>query len=154
MKNRIIKPKRNQEQSNPQMYTLRDAMSRLFDESVWQPFGGAVAFNADFPQLDISEDKDNVKVTADVPGIDMKNINIEVEDDYMIISGKQEKEKVTEEENVYREERSYGEFRREFVLPASVEADKVKAKLKDGVLKIEMPKAEKAKAKKIAIEKE
>ncbi|MBD3244631.1 MAG: Hsp20 family protein [Candidatus Moranbacteria bacterium] len=146
--------KKSESRNLPGVYSLRDAMNRIFDESVWQPFGAAINWNSEFPQLDIKEDKDKIKITADVPGVDMENINIEVEDDYVIISGKQEKDEVKEDENVYREERSYGEFRREFSLPTAVDSQKVKAKIKDGVLKIEMPKAEKAKAKKIKIEKE
>ncbi len=149
---------KRKEEKSPAIYPLRDAIGRLFDESVWHPFGEMAAYengwNLDFPRLDVKEGKDLVKVTADIPGIDPENIDIEVEDDYLVISGKQEREQKEEEENVYREERSYGEFRREVALPALVDSEKVKAKTKDGVLRIEFPKVEKTESRKIKIERE
>jgi len=150
--------KRKNEEKSPTIYPLRDAIGRLFDESVWHPFRDIAPYeggwNLDSTKLDIKENKNSVKVTADVPGIDPENINIEAEDDYLVISGTQEREEKEEEENIYREERSYGEFRREILLPASVDPDQIKAKMKDGVLKIDLPKTEKLKSKKVKIEKE
>lgn len=151
--------KKKEEKNLPEVYSLRDAMSRLFDESVWDPFRnadylGGAAFKTWFPRLDVKEDKNYVRVVADVPGIDPDNISVEVKDDHMIISGKQEKEDIQKDENIYREERYCGEFRREFNLPARVKSGEVKAKIKDGVLRVDLPKIEEEKVRRVAIEKE
>jgi HSP20 family protein len=139
-------------------YSLRDAISKMIDDSIWHPFSNEFDegwTTPSYPRLDIKETKNDIKVTAEIPGIDdPEKINIEVEGDYMKISGNQEKEEVQKDENVYREERSYGEFKREFVLPCDVDSEKVKARIKDGLLHITLPKTEKVKAKKIKIDKE
>lgn len=147
--------KKGESQRLPEVYSLRDVMGRLFDESVWDPFSsfGYEATRSLFPRIDVKETKDVVKVTADVPGIDAENIDIEVKNDFMIISGKQEMEEKHEEENIFRKERYYGEFSRKFMLPARVKAVDVKAKVKNGVLYVELAKADEEKSRKIAIEK-
>lgn len=140
--------------------SLREAMNQLFDESFWAPFGGIDL--ADFgdvdiyPEVDISEDENNVVVKANVPGVNSEDINVEVDDDVFTISGKTEKEEKKEEEEVYRYERSYGKFRRRLRLPMSVKRDEASAKVKDGVLTVTLPKTEKEKegSKSIKVESE
>ncbi len=110
-------------------------------------------FEPKFPKVDISESEKEVVVTANVPGIKSENIEIDVNPDSIKISGKKEKEKEEKKKKFYRYEREYGEFSRFFPLPAEVDPDKVEAKMKDGVLNINLKKTKKEK-KKIKIETE
>jgi HSP20 family protein len=100
------------------------------------------ALNAAFPKVDVSETRDKVKVVANIPGVDPENINIEIGDDYLSLSGTIKKEVKDEDKQgkIYRYEREYGEFRREFKLPAHVNEDAIVAKVKNGVLTVELPK--------------
>lgn len=106
-----------------------------------------------FPKVDVEETDNEIKVTANVPGVDPKDINIEVGDDYLSLSGKIEKENKDEKNGkVYRYEREYGEFRREFSLPARVNKDAIVAKSKNGVLTITLPKSEEEMKKRVRID--
>ena len=107
-----------------------------------------------FPKVDVEETENEIKVTANIPGIDAEKINVEVGDDYLSLSGKIEKEQKSEDKRgkVYRYEREFGEFRREFALPARVNKDGIIAKSKNGVLYITLPKSEEEKKKKVKIE--
>ncbi len=107
-----------------------------------------------FPKVDVSETADEIKVVANIPGIDPDQLNIEVGDDYLSLSGKIEKELKDEDKKgkVYRYEREFGEFRREFGLPARVKADSISAKAKNGVLTITLPKSEEEKMHKVKVE--
>ena len=107
-----------------------------------------------FPKVDVEETENEIKVTANIPGIDAEKINVEVGDDYLSLSGKIEKEQKSEDKRgkVYRYEREFGEFRREFALPARVNKDGIVAKSKNGVLSITLPKSEEEKKKKVKIE--
>ncbi len=107
-----------------------------------------------FPKVDVSETESEIKVVANIPGIDPDKVNIEVGDDYLSLSGKVENEVRLEnkQDKVYRYEREYGEFRREFALPARVKANSIFAKAKNGVLTITLPKSEEEKKHKVRVE--
>ncbi len=90
-------------------------------------------------------------MTAEVPGIDEKDIEIKVEDSTLTIKGERKMEKETKEENFHRIERSYGSFFRSFSLPNYVDHDKIKAENQNGVLRITMPKKQEAKARTVKI---
>lgn len=137
--------------------SLRDAMNRLFDESFWDPFDRASELLASrrgtlFPKIDVSETDTEVKVVANVPGVDPNTIDIEVGDQILTISGKVEREDEKKAGKYYRYEREYGEFQRDIPLPAAVKTDSVSAKAKHGVLTIVLPKAESARKKKVKVE--
>ncbi len=131
---------------------LQDEMNRLFDtfskgndtqslvEGVWAP------------SVDIYENKDEIVIDAELPGINQKDISVTVTDNVLTIKGEKKQEKEVKEENYHRVERSYGSFSRSFTLPVGVKADHIKAGYKDGVLKITLPKAEEAKPKQISID--
>ena len=127
--------------------SLRDAMSRLFDESFWDPFeerglsASEQRSSGLFPKVDISENDKEVKITANIPGIDPEKVNIEVDEDSIVLSGTIEEEKEESDARHYRFEREYGEFYRDFLLPARVEPDKVSASAKNGVIVIKLPKS-------------
>jgi HSP20 family protein len=103
------------------------------------------------PTVDLFEEKDDVVVKAELPGIDKDNIEVKLNDHTLTIKGEKKKEEEVKEENYYRSERSYGSFLRTLELPKDVHADKVKATFKNGVLEVRMPKTEEAKAKEIKV---
>lgn len=103
--------------------------------------------------LDLSETDKTVTITLDVPGVEEKDLDITLSDGGVLISGKREHEKEEEGENFHRVERAYGAFQRLVPLPCEVNPDKIEARLTKGVLKITLPKSERAKetSRKIAI---
>ena len=104
------------------------------------------------PPVDIFENADNIVLKAELPGIDPKDVEIRVEDNTLYLKGERKFEQEVKEENYHRVERSYGSFARSFSLPNSIDADKVVADYKDGLLTLTMPKREEAKPKTIKIE--
>jgi HSP20 family protein len=103
------------------------------------------------PVLDVYEEKDDIVVKAELPGMDKNQIEIEISDSELILKGEKRKEEKIEEENYYRCERSYGAFRRSVEIPKDVQADKIKAAFKNGILEVRLPKTEKAKAREIKV---
>jgi HSP20 family protein len=103
------------------------------------------------PAVDVFEEKDDIVVKAEIPGMDKDNIEVNLTDHTLTIKGEKKKEEEVKEENYYRSERSYGSFFRTLELPKDVYADKVKATFKNGVLEVRMPKTEEAKTKEIKV---
>jgi HSP20 family protein len=107
------------------------------------------------PAIEIVEKNGALVVTAELPGLEAKDVDISVEDDVLTISGEKHEEKKEGEEGTqyYLWERRYGSFRRSFTLPSAVDAEKITANFAKGVLTITLPKSEqvKAKGRKIAI---
>jgi HSP20 family protein len=99
------------------------------------------------PTVDVYEEKDDIIVKAELPGMDKDNIEVNLTDHTLTIKGEKRKEEEAKEENYYRSERSYGSFLRTLELPKDVHGDKVKASFKNGILEVRMPKIEEAKAK-------
>ncbi len=104
------------------------------------------------PALDISETKDDYVVKAEIPGIDPKDIDISLSDGMLTIKGQKKQEKEEKEENYHLIERSYGSFIRSIPLAGEIQSEKIKAEYKNGILKIVLPKSEKAKQKEIKIQ--
>jgi HSP20 family protein len=104
-----------------------------------------------WPAIDIAEDQDAIVVRAEVPGCKADDIDISVHGSTLTISGEKKHEEEQKEKGYYHLERSYGNFRRDLSLPNDVDATKIDATCKDGVLTITLPKAEKAKAVKVKI---
>ena len=138
-------------------------LDRFLDDSFFDPFNimtpslmrnrGLASMSTSFPKIDVSENESEIKVVANVPGIDPNNLDIEVGDDYLALSGKIDKETSNEKNGkVYRLEREYGEFRREFSLPARVNKDGIVAKAKNGVLSITLPKSEDERRTKVKVQ--
>jgi HSP20 family protein len=130
-------------------------MDSFFDRRMrpWWPerwFGSEAPMTG--PALDVYEDKDDLVVKAELPGLDKDNVEVDLTDHTLIIKGEKKKEEEAKEENYYRSERSYGTFVRTLQLPKDVQADKVKASFKNGILEVRMPKTEEAKAKEIKVQ--
>lgn len=104
------------------------------------------------PDVDVTEEKDRILVRADLPGMKQEDIMVEVSDGVLTIKGERKAEVQTQEGKTYRLERSSGSFLRSFTLPAGVDATKVNATYKSGVLEIALPKLAEAKAKQIKVE--
>ena len=114
----------------------------------WFPTGGT---EIAAPALDVFEEKDDIVVKAELPGIDKENIEVNLTEHTLTIKGEKKKEEEVKEENYYRCERSYGSFLRSVELPKDVHADKVKASFKNGILEVRVPKTEEAKSKAIKV---
>jgi HSP20 family protein len=106
------------------------------------------------PALDVSEDKDSVIVTAELPGVDPKDIAVSLEGDLLTIKGEKEQKKEEKDERHHRVERSWGAFMRSVRLPTPVESGKVTAAFKNGVVTITLPKAPGAKGTTIPVKTE
>ena len=136
-----------------EMTTLQNRFNRMFDD----PFFRIARLDDDAgmgmwnPTVDLYEKDDNFVIKAELPGVDKKDITIDLKDRVLTLSGERSYENEVKEENYYRRERSYGKFQRAFTLPADVDSDKIKAEFKDGVLQVEVPKPEEQKPKQVTI---
>lgn len=134
---------------------FRDEMNRLFDSFFrgfdMEPFGGRVA--AFSPKIDIVEAERQISVTAELPGMDEKDIDVSISRDSLTIKGEKKVEKEDKGKDYYRMERSYGSFSRTIPLPAEIDTEKVDAEFRKGVLTVTLPKSAQAvkAVKKIAV---
>ena len=131
---------------------LQDRMNRLFDDTgrTWRPDEPS-ATTTWSPAVDIFETAGEIVVKAELPGVDRKDISLHLENNVLTVKGERRFEKETKEENYHRVERAYGGFSRSFSIPATVDEEKIRADYKDGILKIILPKKERAKPKQIRI---
>lgn len=134
--------------------TLQERMNRLFSEVARRsPVAEEeIIQGAWIPPVDIFETGDSIVIKAELPGISKEDITLEVKENTLSIKGEKKFEKDVKEESYHRVERSYGAFQRAFSLPGTVQQDKVKAKFRDGILEVTIPKAEEAKPKQIKVD--
>jgi len=126
---------------------------RLFDEPFGSLMQGIGAFAQEWkPLVDVMENKEGITLKVELPGMKQEDINLSIENDVLTIKGERKQEKETTEGSFTRTERAYGSFQRTLVLPSTVEADKVKATYRDGVLEVSLPKKEEAKPKAIKVQ--
>ena len=125
---------------------FRDAFS-----SVLPVREGELPTRAWAPAVDICENENNIVLKAELPGVDPKDVEVRVEDNTLYLKGERKFEKDTKQENYHRIERSYGSFARSFALPNSIDAERVAAEYKDGLLTLTLPKREETKPKTIKI---
>jgi len=131
------------------LVTIQDEINRMFEDLAGRPEGDEGMRL--IPAADIMEDKDTFTVVAELPGMKKEDVKVTLQNNVLTISGEKRKETEQKEKTFHRMERSYGSFYRTFELPAMVDATKIQADFKDGVLKISLPKSEAAKPKEIAI---
>ena len=125
----------------------------LSDFRTRAPFGEEeLTQGAWIPAVDIYETKESILLNVELPGVTKEDISLEVKDSTLMLRGEKKLEKDVKEENFHRMERAYGSFTRAFTLPSTVQQDKVKAKFRDGILEIVLPKAEEAKPKQIKVD--
>jgi HSP20 family protein len=134
------------------LVTTQDRFNRLFNDTFARVFGSEEPTSRTWmPPVDIYETEDNLVLKAELPGINPNDVEVRVEDNTLFLKGERKFEKEVKEENLHRVERSYGGFSRTFALPSSINAEKVQAEYKDGILTLTMPKREEAKPKTIKI---
>ncbi|MCA9365886.1 Hsp20/alpha crystallin family protein [Candidatus Kaiserbacteria bacterium] len=143
-------------QSDPvsSLRSMHNMMDRLLSDRFMTPFGHlglTDSFGSFSPKVDISETEKEVKVRAEVPGINPEDVSIEVTDDTLSITGTIEKSNEEKDENYYRMERSSGQFSREFMLPSKVDVDSVNAEAKNGVIVITLTKQPSEQKRKVKI---
>ena len=131
--------------------TLRDELDSLFEMPLWSGFGRqSQLFSGWTPALDVYQNNDNVIAMIELPGMKKEDIEISLHDGMLTIGGERKAE-TKEGDNAERSERYIGKFRRSITLPARIDANKVSASYKDGILTVNLPKAEEAKPKQIQV---
>ncbi len=146
--------------------TLRQEIDRLFEDFAWPGFRLPVlqrpaaiepVWNLGdvwslSPSVDLVEKKDGFCVTAELPGLEQKDIEVRLSDGMLTIQGEKSEEKTEDKQDYHLRERSYGSFQRSFRLPNGIDADKVDAKFENGVLVVNLPKTAESRAKERKIE--
>ena len=136
-----------------EMATPQERLNHAFDDA----WGRARRPDEEFvtgswmPAVDVRETKEALEIAAELPGLDPKDVEVSVDGGVLTLKGARRFEKATEGETYHRVERSYGAFERSFNLPTNVDADKVRAVYRHGILHLTLPKREEAKPKAIAI---
>ncbi len=134
------------------LMSVQDEMNRLFDDFFGRPVMRRDWTEAAWcPCVDVSETKDSVIINTEIPGMSKDDVKVSIQDNVLTLSGEKKQENEEKDANYHRTERSYGSFSRSFTLPTTVQADKVKAAYKDGILRITLPKSEEVKPKQIPI---
>jgi len=124
---------------------LRDRFDRMFEQLAE---GGVRPWT---PAIDVERDNGNLVIRADVPGIKPEEVKVEIEDDILTVSGQHEERTEQKDKHFLRRERRYGSFSRSMALPAGVEAKKIKAKTRDGVVEVTVPLPKEAKKETVKI---
>ncbi len=138
----------------PGMGSLKHEMDRVFDrflEGRWDEIPGLGEWT---PNMDISETKDSLVAKVEVPGMDPKDIQISLQENLLTIKGEKRQEKEEKDEHYHRVERAYGVFTRSVRLPVAVDASKVTASFKNGLLTVTLPKTPSARGTTIPVKAE
>ncbi len=148
IRNRNSSPAERSSLNHP-FESFQREIDRVFN-GFFTDFGG---FKSDFfnlgrassfsPRIDVSEDKTGINIAAELPGMNEKDIEVSFKDGQLLIKGEKTHDEKKESEDVYHVERSYGSFQRSIRVPEEVEADRIEASFKNGLLKIKLPKSEK-----------
>jgi HSP20 family protein len=136
------------------MATLQDRINRLFNDAFPRTADGGEdpTQSAWHPLVDIFESDKGISIQVDLPGVDKKEVSLEVKDNIITIKGERKIDpSPTGEAHYYRKERGFGTFQRSFAMNAAITPDAIKATYKNGVLKIDIPKPEEVKPKQISV---
>ena len=132
-------------------YSLQQRLNRLFEET-FLPMGvEPFSMGGWSPSCDIYETENEIVVKAEIPGVKKEDVKLSMQDNVLTLSGERKFEEETKKENYVRVERGYGSFTRSFTLPPFVDATKIGAEFKDGLLEVKLPKLEQAKPKEVEI---
>ena len=126
---------------------VQDEMSRLFDDRLFRQ-GESLGWS---PAVDIYEDEEGLTLRFDLAGVEPKDVDIRFENGVLTLKGERKLEREERKENYHRVELSYGAFNRSFSLPGTVDAEKIRAESKNGVLSVHLPKKAEAKPKSIQV---
>lgn len=132
--------------------TLQEEVNRLFSHNLTPSFGdegiGRGAWN---PNVDIYENKDQIVLEAELPGMNREDFDLTIENSVITLRGERRFEKKDDTDNYHRVERAYGSFTRSFTLPQTISGDGATAEYRNGVLRVTLPKREETKARRIEI---
>ncbi len=132
--------------------TLQDEVNRLFSTNFGRAFGDeGIARGAWTPSVDIFENKDQLVLEAELPGMSREDFELTIENSVLTLRGERRFEKTSEADNYHRVERAYGSFSRSFTLPQTVSSEGATAEYKNGVLRVTLHKREEVKARRIEI---
>jgi HSP20 family protein len=131
---------------------IQGEMNRLFDSFFGRPVRVGTGERLWAPAVDVYEIKDELVVSVELPGVNEKEIQVTMTGDRLTIRGERSHERDTKEENYHRLERFFGKFERNIPVPIPVQADKIRATYRNGVLEIHLPKADEVKPKEIKID--
>lgn len=135
-----------------QMVTLRNAVDRLFEDSVVRPTAWWIqGDNREVLALDMYQTSNDVVINASLPGFKPEEVDISITGDTLTIKGEHKEEKESREEEYFLKERHYGSFSRTVSIPVGVQSDKAEASFENGILSLTLPKAEEAKPKQIKV---
>lgn len=133
--------------------TLQEEVNRLFSTNLSRSFGDeGIGRGAWAPSVDIYENKDQIVLEAELPGMKQEDFDLAIENNVITLRGERKFEKVDETDNYHRVERSYGAFTRSFTLPQTVSPEGATAEYSNGVLRVTLPKREETKARRIEIQ--
>lgn len=128
--------------------SFHNEINRFFDQDVGVKTGQMTQWPL---RVNIREDDNQIVIMADVPGMEQKDINVNVDNGYLTLSGKRTFEDEEYKESYHRVERAYGHFSRSFQLPNTIDINNIQASYKNGVLEIKLPKREEAKPRSIQV---
>ena len=131
---------------------IQSEVNRLFDSFFGRPTQATTQERVWAPAVDMYETKDELVVTAELPGLSEKDIHLSITGDVLGLNGERCRNQEVKQESYYRGERWFGRFERTIPLPIPVQAEKVKASYRDGVLAVSLPKVEEIKPKEIKID--
>jgi HSP20 family protein len=131
---------------------IQGEVNRLFDTFFGRPPVASPVDRGWAPPVDMYETKDDLVVSVEVPGVREKDISVSITGDVLTVKGERQFAHEVKDESFYRVERTYGKFERNIPLPMPVQADKVKASYRDGVLEVRLPKADEVKPKQIKVD--
>ena len=132
--------------------TLQEEVNRLFSTNLTRAFGDeGIGRGAWAPSVDIYENKDQIVLEAELPGMKQEDFDLSIENNVITLRGERKFEKTDETDNYHRVERSYGAFTRSFTLPQTVSAEGATAEYNDGVLRVTLPKREETKSRRIQV---
>jgi HSP20 family protein len=131
---------------------IQSEMNRLFDTWSGRPPAPAVGDRMWLPAVDVRETKDDIVLSFDIPGVSEKDVQVSMTGDLLTAKGERRFEQEDSGDSYHRVERLYGKFERSVQLPFPVQADKIKATYRDGVLTVKLPKAEELKPREIKID--
>lgn len=132
--------------------SLQDEVNRLFTSNLTRSFDDeGIARGAWSPSVDIYENKDQIVLEAELPGMNREDFDLSVENNVITLRGERHFEKKDDSDNYHRVERAYGSFTRSFTLPQTVAAEGANAEYRNGVLRVTLPKREETKARRIEV---
>lgn len=135
------------------LLSLQDRMNRLFEETVARGTVREEAKSGQWsPAVDILEAEGEIILRAELPGVDLNAIDIQIKDNVLTLRGERTFENQVKKEHYYRIERSYGAFVRSFTLPGTIDQERVEAQLRDGILEVKLPKRGSGAARPITVE--